>query len=333
MRVQRISWLVLASCVAAACSHDEILEVISRDGRTTIPIIDLTTSGNGGFPGGSRAVNKFIVAGPFDTAVTDAFGRATTLPAGWVTAPFPDCGFYGPLIYAPGKTALASYPAPDSYLPALVGTAQATDLVGCGAVVAYIVQSGNAGNGSGNTVWEFWHDFEQLSPNTRYVQGLARYALQQNGALDIAEKMIAGTVTNPDSLVLLAGTVGGKKSTDVFTTSCTSGNIVQPVAAANPHLLGSDVSDASGLVDVDQTVCANAASVWGALGTAKSPVPPNNFVAALGASQYNFFVVGKRWPTARPISRSPSIVCRSGPCARPAVQRSTTPWVHSLRAS
>jgi hypothetical protein len=82
----------------------------------------------------------------------------------------------------------------------------------------------------------------------------------------------------------------GKKTNDVFTTSCTSANIVQPIAAANPHLLGGGTTDAAGVVDLDQTACANAASVWGGRTTTRTPIPVNN-VTTIGASQYNFFVV------------------------------------------
>ena len=84
--------------------------------------------------------------------------------------------------------------------------------------------------------------------------------------------------------------LSNSKEVTVYTTNCASVNIVQPVAGANPHFLGSNVSSAGGAIDLDQTACANAASAWGNLGTAKSPVPANNNTAPNNV-QYNFLVV------------------------------------------
>ena len=292
MRLYRSFGIALA-VLAAGCEHDEVTELVSRDGATTIPVIDLTTAASGGFLSGTRATNQFLSSGPFDTTITDAFGRATAQAANFVT-PFAapaNCGFYGPLVYVPG-TAQATYTIPRRYRPDLVENALGVDLAGCNTVVHYIVQPGNAGNGAGNTVWEFWYEFSGLAASTRYVWGLARYQLDQRGALDIAELLLTGAVTASDSLVFGAAdfSPNGRKAATVYTTNCASVNIVQPVAGANPHLLGSAVSSAGGAIDLDQTACANAASAWGNLGTAKSPVPANNNTA-LNNVQYNFLVV------------------------------------------
>ena len=292
MRLHRSIGIALA-VLLAACQHDEVTELIGRDNTTTIPAIDLTTGAAGGFLSGTRATNRFLASGTFDTTITDAFGRATAQAANFVT-PFTapaNCGFYGPLIYIPGA-ATTTYSVPRRYKPDLVETALGVDLAGCQSVVHYIVQPGNAGNGAGNTIWEFWYEFSGLAASTRYVWGLARYRLDQRGALDIAELLQTGTVTAPDSLVFGAADFapGGRKEITTFTTNCASLNIVQPVAGANPHFLGSNVSSAGGAIDLDQTACANAASAWGNLGTAKSPVPANNNTA-LNNVQYNFLVV------------------------------------------
>lgn len=295
MRLHRHSWLAAVAAIAA-CESDAIVNQITRDGAGNIPVIDLSTSNAGGFLGGSRATNRFLAVGQFDTSFADAFARSSARLANLVT----DAGCYGTdSLIRPFTGNPATYTAPGRLLPAVVGTARTRTGGGCPNPLARIVPAGNTGNGAGNTVWEVWYQFEQLTPVTRYVMGFARYRLQVRGALDESEVMLTGAVAQPDSLVFDAFAPGGKTSADVFTTSCASANIIQPTAGANPHLLGSDLTDATGAVDLDQTVCANAAANWGARYTAKSPVPRNN-ATTIGASQYNFFVVWEALPDSTP---------------------------------
>lgn len=313
MRLHRSIALGLAVFAAGACEHNQIVTVISRDGTSTIPVIQLNTAAAGGFLSGSRATNRFVSSGPFDTTITDALGRATTNPPYY--RPDPSCG-YGttPMVYAPGAAATPTYTPPKFYLPAVVGSVNAFDLAGCGTTVAYIVPAGHPGNGAGNTVWEFWHEFENLGPTgTRYVMGVARYALEQRGALDIVEKLLTGAVTQPDSLVFMAGDFNpaGKTARDGFTTSCASLAVVHPTAGANPHLLGSDTSR-SGTIDLDQTICAAAGEAWGNLGTATSPVPRND-ATALGNVQYNFYVVWEALADSTPDYSKPVYRLQIGP--------------------
>jgi hypothetical protein len=285
-----LRWTPLAAFAGlAACSHGDLNSVVKINGDTVILNVSLSTSGAGGSPSGTRLVNRFL-ATAFDTSLADAFGRATTNPPYFKVDPSGCYGATALIYFAPAKQ--ATYTPPARYLPAIVTPARAFNS-GCGSATVYIVQGGHAGNGAGNTVWEFWQDTELLTPNTRYVMGLARYALQQRGALDIAEILLNGTVTTPDTLVFRAGDFvpGGRKNVPVFTSNCASANIVQPVAGANPHLLASDLSDGTGTLYMDQTACSNAASAWfNGLGNAKSPVPTNN-TTALGTSQYNFLVI------------------------------------------
>ncbi len=314
MRLQRSFGFALAVLVGGACEHGELIEAVSRDGTTGIPAIELTTAAAGGFLSGSRTTNRFLSSGVFDTTITDAFGRATTNPPYFRADPNP---FYGTtsLIYLP-NAAGATFTPPNRLLPALAAPGRLFSYYGSGPnAIAYIVPGGHAGNGAGNTVWEVWINVDQLTPATRYIMGLARYALQVNGATDWAELLLNGTVTSPDALVFRTGdfTPAGKKSDGVFTTNCASVNILQPTGGANPHLIAGGTTDAGGGVEFDQTICSNAASAWfNGLGNARSPVPTNNNTA-LGPNQYNFLVVWEALADSTPDYTKPVFRMQIGP--------------------
>lgn len=309
-------WTPLAAVMAAAaCEHGDINQIIAVDGDTVIINISMSTQFAGGTPAGTRTLNRYLFAG-FDSTVSDAFSRSSTNPADFRRSPAPGCGFLGatPLIY-PTATTAATYSPPNRYLPALFGSGRIGDVSGCGQYVAWILPGGHPGNGSGNTVWEFWFEPTGLAPATRHVMGVARYALQVRGALDIAEILLTGTVTQPDSLVFRAGDFnpGGRKAAARFTTNCASVNIVRPVATANPHLLGSGLTDALGAVSLDQTACSNAASAWfNGVGNANSPTPANNNTP-LGSRQYNFLVIWEALADSTPNYARPVYRQQIGP--------------------
>lgn len=319
LRTSRLAALAVAGIgLAYACTHDDPATIVVRDGVSSIPVIDMSPAA-AGFLGGSRAINRYLLTA-FDTSIADAFARATTNPPYYRPEAGKACYGSSPMIYEPepyvnSNTPIPTYVGPTEYLPAITGTAVVED-AGCGTATAYIVPSGHPGNGTGNTVWEFWHDFSGLGPTgTRYITGLARYALQQRGALDITEKLLTGAVTQPDSLVFMASDFnpGGKKSRDGFTTNCASVNVIHPIAGANPHYLASDTSRSGG-IDLDQTVCVAAGEAWGALGTATSPIPKNdNTPLAVGGVQYNFFVIWQALADSTPDYSKPIYRVQVGP--------------------
>lgn len=287
MRLTRASRLAVAVVLAGACAHNDVVEVITRNGDSTIVAITMGPAG-ASMPGGTRTVNKFLLSS-FDTSAYDAFGRATANPATFVREP-PNGPCYGttPLIYEPGTAAaVATYVPPNRYLPAIV-TPITIQNGGCGTATAYIVPGGHPGNGAGNTFWEFWHDFSGVA-STRYISGLVRYAVQVRGAFDQSEILQTGAVTTPDSLVFMASDFNpaGRKARDAF-VACGSASIAQPVAGANPMLLGSDTTR-SGIVDIDQTACDTNGVWFNGTGSPSSPVPSNDL--SMNIRQYNFFVI------------------------------------------
>ncbi|HXV90893.1 MAG TPA: hypothetical protein VD707_05945 [Gemmatimonadales bacterium] len=313
MRLYRPFGIALV-VLAAACEHNEVTELISRDGATTIPVIDLNTAAAGGFLSGTRVTNRFLSSGPFDTSITNAFGRTTANPPYFR---LDVNGYYGTatsLMYFPNAPGIAAWTPPTAYLPTVAPAANAGTGGFAPNAVAYIVQPGHPGNGAGNTVWEFWFEVHGLAADTRYIMGLARYAVEQRGALDIAEMLLTGAVTQPDTLVFPTGDFNeaGKKANGVYTTNCASVNILQPVAGANPHLIAGGTSDATGYAGFDQTACANAASAWGNLGTAKSAVAANSNTAPANV-QYNFLVIWEAEADSTPNYDKPALRVQIAP--------------------
>lgn len=309
MRLTRASRLAVAVVLAGACAHNDVVEVITRNGDSTIVTITMGPAG-ASLPGGTRSVNKFLLSS-FDTSAYDAFGRATANPATFVREP-PNGPCYGtsPLIYEPGTAAaVPTYTPPNRYLPALV-TPVTIQNGGCGTATAYIVPGGHPGNGAGNTFWEFWHDFAGVA-STRYVSGLVRYAVQANGALDLPEILQNGTVTTADTLVFMAGDFNpaGRKARDAF-VDCSDPRVVQPVAGANPMLLGSDTTR-SGIVDIDMTACDTNGVWFNGVGNPKSPVPSNDLT--MNRNQYNFFVIWVALPDSTPDYTQPVYRQQIGP--------------------
>src|SRR5690242_4281559 len=111
MRFARLLTLGPVVLVAwAACSHDEPITAVNRDGSGAAAAIDMLSSAATGFPGGA-----FNSVAPFDTSVADAFGRSAASPANYMIDPGGAC--YGDsLVFEPGAAG-SSYTPPKRYLP------------------------------------------------------------------------------------------------------------------------------------------------------------------------------------------------------------------------
>lgn len=319
MRLQRLlmSCGVLAAVVAACTHEDPVTTPVSQNGEDTIGIITLSPA-PAGFLNGGRTIT-YLSSGPFDTSVADAFARGTgaTPYLFWWSG---NCGGYDNtgFLYGPGPAYTDPYTPPSNFLPAISQAASSTDLEGCGSPTDYIVPASNSGNG-GN-VWEVWHDFTGLTDGVRYVQGFARYAVVQRGALDIADILLNGSAAAPDSLVFMAGDFNpaGRKANGIFTTNCASANIVHAVSKANPMLLaGGNGGDAApGGMTIDQTICAigtGADTVWAkSLTAAKTPIARNNNTKP-NKDQYNFFVLWQALADSTPDYTKPVYRLQIGP--------------------
>src|SRR5258708_34157896 len=154
MRFARLAILGPLALVSwAACNHDESPTGVTRGGANAASSIDMLASGLS-TPGGTRAVNKFVLLS-FDTAATDAFGRATTNPPHFIKDPN---GYYGSTpLYLGGGANVATYTTPNVLLPALVDgdTVESSNPYATTAAVTYIVPGGHPGNGGAS--WEVWY--------------------------------------------------------------------------------------------------------------------------------------------------------------------------------
>src|SRR5258708_186047 len=293
MRFARLAILGPLALVSwAACNHDESPTGVTRGGANAASSIDMLASGLN-TPGGTRAVNKFVLLS-FDTGAADAFGRATTNPPHFITDPN---GYYGSTkLYLGVGANVGTYTTPNVLLPALVDgdTVQAYNPIGTTAAITYIVPGGHPGNGAGNNFWEFWYALHHLIRGQRYIFGLARYMLVQRGAPDWTEMLQTGAITQPDTLVFAPGDfnpAGNKANDNGFVGDCTNPAEGVSVAGANPYFItGKTAGATSGAVYVDQTVCTSPAWQNG-FGAPLGAVGPNN--APPVNNQYNFLVVWK----------------------------------------
>lgn len=304
--LRMMRWTPVAAMLAgAACTHGDANQLLSIGGDTLILNIAMTIQGSGALPNGTRSVNRYLLTS-FDTSIADAFARATSTVPHFIKDPN---GFYGTaagreLYYGAQGAATDSFTPTNRLLPAVINIGQYSygSLYGRTSPVTYIVPGGHPGNGSGNTSWEYWYVIRNLVNSQRYILGLARYALQVRGALDHAELLLTGTVTQPDSLVFKAGdfTPGGNKQNDNDDPADCGSSDGVPVAGANPYFVAGKTvgaTSASRRIIIDQSVCNG--SVWtNGFSSAKSPVPVNN--KAPGTNQYNFLVVWEALPDSTP---------------------------------
>lgn len=297
---------VAAIVVGAACTTGDANKLITVGGDTIITNVVMTTAASGGLPAGVRSANKWVYVS-FDPTIADAFGRAGTNPPHFIIDPN---GFYGAsvpsrlLYYGAEGAAIDSFTPTNRLLPAVLNIGQFSygALYGRTNPITYIVPGGHAGNGSGNTSWEYWYVIRNLVNSQRYILGLVRYALQVRGALDHAELLLTGTVTQPDSLIFMAGdfTPGGNKGADNGDPADCGPDDGVPVDGANPYFVAGKTvgaTSASRRIIIDQSVCNG--SVWtNGFSSANSPFPVNN--KAPGTNQYNFLVVWEALPDSTP---------------------------------
>ena len=100
---------------------------------------------------------------------------------------------------------------------------------------------------------EYWEAFTVLGglkPNTTYQIAFVHYRLRLNGSVDHAARILNGTVVNPDTLVLAAGTPG-VINTD-WSGAAPGGCAPFPGANTNPFVFGTFVTDGFGGATLDK---------------------------------------------------------------------------------
>ena len=98
--------------------------------------------------------------------------------------------------------------------------------------------------------WELYVDVRTLKASTPYQIAFVHHRLTVNGQVDHVERVMTGTVTQPDQLTPLAGTPG-IVNTD-WSSASPTGCAPFPGATTNPFIASTDPSDANGRLNVDK---------------------------------------------------------------------------------
>ncbi len=240
---------VTALALLAACEHgDPVSEGGGPLGRATL--ISSTASA-ATLPAGTAT--SFTRFGGFTTAVTDAFSRMpTNATQARRTQAYIGVASFSAWEWLPDAGRNASPEMLDPRLPAIQSTTAMLDLDN-GFMDLY---APNPGSGyPGADFWELYTVFAGLDPNKQYQVAFVHYRLQVNGELDHVERLLTGTVTQPDSLVKGPGTAAEVNTpwTDVAPEGCAP----YPGPTANPFVVVTAESDADGFMAFDNCWLAN----------------------------------------------------------------------------
>lgn len=127
---------------------------------------------------------------------------------------------------------------------------------------------------AGADFWEMWieGDVRKLKPNTQYQVVMVHYRLKKAGKLDHEDRLLKGTATIPDTLVLPAGsTIGGINSD--WTGAAPAGCDPYPASKPNPFIVATATTGSNGFLGVDKCWTPNGvlATVADGVGAAAQP--------------------------------------------------------------
>jgi len=235
--------LALTALIAlAACEHgDPVSQGGGPLGRATLVS---SSPSSATLPSGTAT--SFTHFGGFSTDIPDAFSRmpatANLARRTQAFATFTGCCTVFEWYQNGGRN--ASPELLDPRLPAIQSTTAVIDDPEGGYVDLYVPDP--AVGYPGADFWEmFTPGFSGLKPNTQYQIAFVLYRLDVRGELDHVERMLTGTVTEPDSLVLAPGTLAEINTdwSDAAPEGC-----ADYVAGANPFAVATLPSDADGFL-------------------------------------------------------------------------------------
>ena len=243
--------------VLAACEHgDPVSEGGGPLGRATL--ISSTPSAATLPRGTATSYTRF---GGFSTALDDAFGRrssnATQARRTQAFISFTGCCSIFEWYQSGGRN--ASPELLDPRLPAIQSTTAVIDDPEGGYLDLYTPDP--AFGYPGADFWELYTPgFSGLEPGTQYQVAFVHYRLEVRGELDHVERMLTGTVTEPDSLVKVSGTAA-EINTD-WGDAAPEGCAPYPGPTANPFVIATQDADDDGFVAFDK--CWQSTNgIWG----------------------------------------------------------------------
>ena len=281
-----------AIALLGACQHGDPVSVAGGQyGEASI----VSGSPKAALPGGSASVTT-VFAG-FDPTVHDAFSREYTKDP--VRGPYwlKSSLFWR---YYPGAFRNGDPATLDPRAPTLDPSDLAQSSNGFWDLYAPGVE--------GDNYWETYAEIDGLKPNTTYTVAFVNYALKQVGELDQTERMLTGTVTQPDSLVIVSGTPGaialGPGASD-WTGAAPAGCSPYPHVNTNPFIVVKDQTDNTGYFWWDK--CWTSVNGLGGLSdytqVAKSMVAPQND-SPFSLPNYNYIEIWRGdYGTGTPVFR------------------------------
>lgn len=246
-------------------------------------------------PSGTSRANKLQLI-DFDVELRDAFARAA--PGIGLFAADPFFGERGWNLWSTGRNRTS-----DPRLPALGG-------LGTERIRRFCALWPPNFGGIGPGFWDLFCEMEGMKPLTRFTIMLVRYGTRVNGQLDAVEKLLTGTVTEPDELILLGGRPRGYPDVPCdFTTG------VPVLPDANPFVLGFADSRSNGRIQFFDCVPVSAGFWWANDGSAQPPpgaadsvaFAPNR-LATFNLPTYNYVVLVEGEGTvANPVPPGPHV--------------------------
>lgn len=275
---------VLAGCergdpVSVAGSEEGVAQLFAGSAANPSPLL----------PSGSAVVRTNI---SIATTPRDGFGRRSVDRRGRYYSPALRLWFY------PKDVLRNSNPATiDPRFPFLRST---TSTVGRGV---FIIPPPSTFAGA--DFYEVWTEgaLQGLKPATQHQLVLVQYRLTINGTLDQRERLLSGTVTQPDSLFVASGTL---RSTNTdWTGAAPAGCAAFPGPNTNPYVVGTEVSSGGGVLEFDK--CFTPGGVLFTLAEGerqdKSPVGRNDDVA-YSLPNFNYIEVWEgAYGTGTPVAR------------------------------
>lgn len=224
----------------AACQHGD---PVSSAGDKLGHAVLITASPKADkLPGGSATVA--LTFGGFDPAVRDWLGRKQSDPTiARRTRNFRATAHYWTWVkeLRDGGTANRI----DPRLPVIDPNSRTAD----GSQYFELYQP--EGSYPNKEYWEFYFIVHNLTPLTAHEVAFVQRRLTVNGELDAVERVMTGTVTQPDQLVMGPGTKA-TVNTD-WSGAAPAGCAPFPGVTANPFVVSTDLSDATGaLQDFDK---------------------------------------------------------------------------------
>lgn len=166
-----------------------------------------------------------------------------------------------------------------------------------GMVFTFAQVGGPQTFGASLPMFEWYVRINGLTASSPYFMSLVRYGVIVRGMQDQIERLAYGTITEPDSLVVMNPNPGGYPATNYnWTTNAACVNLLVP-PGTNPLYLGPTNSTSGRQVTLDKCFGSGTNQYYRAatLKVDSSPIVKNNLTAATIpiTNQYNYIVISE----------------------------------------